>query len=160
MKKLQIISITFILSFLLSSAALASDKGNRTDHSGHVGEKIHESSVQGYQIAYHLLDLPGREEDHLMAYIIDLNGQPVSKAKIGYLVVGPKGAKQKVMAMGMKDAFGGDVNFTAKGKVIFGVSEIRKNSASGLHIRLPAHLFCSKSGGHLVVNHRRHDTHC
>jgi hypothetical protein len=118
MKKLQIISIIFISVFFLSLAVSASDKGNRIDRSGRVGEKIHESSVQGYRIVYHLLDLPGRAEYHLMAYIIDLNGQPVSKAKIGYLIVGPKGAKQKVMAMGMKDAFGGDVNFTAKGKYI------------------------------------------
>jgi len=118
MKKLQIISISTFIVFLVSWAAFASDKKNQIDHSGHVGEKIHESRVQGYRIAYHLLDLPGREAHHLMAYIIDLNGQPVTKAKIGYLVVGPKGAKQKVMAMGMKDAFGGDVNFTARGKYI------------------------------------------
>ena len=118
MKKLQQILMIFISVCFLSLTASASDKGNQTDHSGHVGEKIHESSVQGYRIVYHLLDLPGRAEDHLMAYIIDLNGQPVTKAKIGYLVVGPKGAKQKVMAMGMKNSFGGDVNFAAKGKYI------------------------------------------
>ena len=37
------------------------------------------------------------------------------QGKVGYLVVGPDGRKQKVMAMAMKEAFGADVDFTAKG---------------------------------------------
>ena len=50
-----------------------------------------------------------------MVYIVDPAGKAVSSAKVGYLVIDPNGAKQKVMAMAMKDAFGGDVNFTVKG---------------------------------------------
>jgi len=86
------------------------------DHSGHIGERIHESTVEGYRLAYHLLALPGRSEKHLMVYITDANGKPVADATVGYLVDGPDGTQQRVMAMGMKDAFGADVNFTAKGK--------------------------------------------
>ena len=111
---------------LSASTGLTSESAKSMDHSGHIGEKVHESVVQGYQMAYHLLDLPGRTEKHLMTYITGPSGNPVRNAKVGYLVVGPDGVKQRVMAMAMKDAFGGDVNLTAKGnytiksKAVFG----------------------------------------
>ena len=116
--------------FLWATTGFASDSAKAMDHSGHIGEKIHESVVQGYQVAYHLLDLPGRTEKHLMTFIKDPSGNPVGTAKVGYLVIGPDGAKQKVMAMAMKDAFGGDVNLTAKGsytiksKAVFGKEQL------------------------------------
>jgi hypothetical protein len=118
MKNYHIVLILVILLVIPSLIVFATEKNAQMDHSGHVGDKIHESTVLGYRIAYHLLDLPGREEQHLMVYINDLNGQPVTRAKIGYLIVGPKGVKQKVMAMAMKDSFGGDVNLQAKGSYI------------------------------------------
>jgi len=86
------------------------------DHAGHIGEKIHESTVEGYRLAYHLLDLPGRIPKHLIIYITDAEGRPVNEAKVGYLVVGPDGKEQTVMAMAMQDSFGGDVDFSLKGK--------------------------------------------
>jgi hypothetical protein len=85
------------------------------DHTNHVGIKIHESRIQGYHLAYHVLDLPNRKEDHLMIYIVNEKREAVDKGKVGYLVVGPDGKKQKAMAMAMKAAFGADVDFTAKG---------------------------------------------
>ena len=94
------------------------------DHTDHVGDKIHETSLQGYRLAYHLLELPGRDVHHLMTYIVDTNGQAITTAKLGYLVVGPNGGKQKVMAMGMKDAFGGDVNLNAKGNYIINMKAL------------------------------------
>ena len=116
MRKSVIISFILMLFTLsMSPTVMASDKGKPMNHTGHVGEKIHESSVKGYHLAYHLLSLPGRDAQHLMTYIIDTKGQAVTKAKVGYLVVGPDGAKQQVMAMAMKDSFGGDVNFTTRG---------------------------------------------
>jgi hypothetical protein len=105
---------------------IGSEDTTSIDHSKHIGKKIHQSTIGDYLLAYHLLDLPGREVHHLMTYIIDAQGQAVNKAKVGYLVVGPDGSKQKVMAMAMKNAFGGDVNFTIKGlytiktKALFG----------------------------------------
>lgn len=107
-------------------SGVASETADPMDHSGHLGEKIHESRVQGYHLTYHLLALPGRSEKHLMTYIRKPNGQPVADAKVGYLVIGPAGDRQKVMAMAMQDAFGGDVNLTVKGtytirsKAVFG----------------------------------------
>ena len=100
---------------ILNLVAISTSSGDTMDHADHVGDKIHESSLEGYRLAYHLLDLPGRDVHHLMTYIVDANGQAITTAKLGYLVVGPNGDQQKVMAMVMKEAFGGDVNFTARG---------------------------------------------
>ena len=108
--------MTLVLLINLSSIAIASDQSKAIDHSGHIGEKIHESIVEGYTLAYHLLDLPDTDAHHLMAYITDAQGNEISKAKVGYLIQGPDGVTQKIMAMVMKNAFGGNVNFTVKGK--------------------------------------------
>jgi hypothetical protein len=107
------IVLTFFAFYMIS--AIAAEKGNNIDHSEHVGQNIHTSTVDGYRLAYHLVDLPGRQEHHLMVYVMSPDGEPVEEAKIGYLVEGPDGSKQKVMAMGMKTAFGADVNLTLKG---------------------------------------------
>lgn len=50
-----------------------------------------------------------------MVYIMDPEGKEIEEAKVGFLVTGPDGSKQKLMAMGMKNAFGVDVNFKVKG---------------------------------------------
>jgi len=95
------------------------------DHATHTGKKIHESHVQGFRLAYHLLELPGNNLHHLMVYIIDAQGNAVIKGKVGYLIEDPDGSKQKVMAESMKTAFGGNVNFKISGmytistKVVF-----------------------------------------
>ena len=117
MRKRQSLTITVIsgiIALVLSPYVWAAGSSTQ-DHSKHIGEKIHESSVENYNLAYHLLDLPGRKEHHLMVYIVDPAGAPVTKAKVGYLVTGPDGRKQKVMAMAMSESFGGDVDMIAKG---------------------------------------------
>ena len=113
MKKIALAFIVFI--YLLTVPFLAGSAQEKVDHSKHVGVRIHESSVHGYSLAYHLLDLPNRKEHHLMIYIMNEKREAVGKGKVGYLVVGPEGRKQKVMAMVMNEAFGADVDFTAKG---------------------------------------------
>jgi len=110
---LFIVLIFFLL--ILSLPVVASDQQKAIDHTGHIGEKIHESVVQGYRLAYHLLDLPGREEKHLITYIRDEQGHAVTDAKVGYQVVAPDSTKNNVMAMLMNEAYGADVNLTAKG---------------------------------------------
>ena len=52
---------------------------------------------------------------HLMVYVMDSQSRPVLDAKLGYLVEGPDGAKQKLMAMGMQGAYGANVDFLKKG---------------------------------------------
>ena len=113
MKKIALTFIVFI--YFLTNPFLTGSAQEKVDHSKHLGVRIHESSIQGYHLAYHLLDLPNRKEHHLMIYIVNEKREAVDKGKIGYLVVGPDGRKQKVMAMAMKEAFGADVNFTKKG---------------------------------------------
>ena len=52
---------------------------------------------------------------HLMVYVMDPDGRAVEGGKLGYLVEGPDGAKQKLMTMGMQGAFGANANFKNKG---------------------------------------------
>lgn len=108
---ITLIVFAVVLPTIDQQQSMASD----VDHSAHVGEKIHTSTVDGYHLAYHLLDLPNKDAHHLMTYVVDPHGKPVTDAKVGYLVVGPDGKKQKVMAMAMKTSFGGDIDFTVKG---------------------------------------------
>lgn len=101
---------------------------DQMDHSGHRGPNIHNSSVDGYGLAYHLIDMREKMKDmdmenmpamkathHMMVYVTAPDGAVLGQAKVGYLVVGPDGNKQKLMAMGMKDGFGADVDFKAPG---------------------------------------------
>ena len=130
MKKYMIFYTVMILSVAtLVFPAFSQDSGSGSDHSGHVGDLIHESTIDGYRFAYHLIDMRKRPEEmkdmqgskeadkthHLMVYVMDPDGQAVQQAKLGYLVEGPNGAKQKLMAMGMQGAYGANVDFRNKG---------------------------------------------
>ena len=114
-KSMFLFIITITGAFVFNISALADDQGMKMDHSQHMGEKIHESKVEGYQFAYHLLNMEDRATHHLMVYIMAPDGGKVENAKVGYLVSGPDGTKQKMMAMGMKDAYGADLEFKQKG---------------------------------------------
>lgn len=111
------------------------------DHSGHMGDLIREADVDGYQMAYHLIDMRQKIKGmknmpamkathHLMVYIKDPQGQMVSQAQAGYLVENPDGAEQKAMTMPMKDGFGADINlsepgaYTIKTKVMAGETKL------------------------------------
>ena len=130
MKKTTIFfAVLIFFGVALAHLAFSQDSKSPTDHSGHLGVKIHESTIEGYGFAYHLIDIrKGTEEmkdmkgsneadmtHHLMVYVLDPDGRPVEGAKLGYLVEGPDGAKQKLMAMGMQGAFGANANFKTKG---------------------------------------------
>ena len=91
------------------------------DHSGHRGPNIHNSSVDGHSLAYHLIDLREKmkdmdnmPEDAGHASHDGLRGQPGRhtrrRCEGSYLVIGPDGETQRHMAMGMKDGFGADIN--------------------------------------------------
>ncbi len=116
-RKMIIITIV-VFAVVVPSIALHQAIASDVDHSSHVGDKIHTSLINGYNLAYHLLDLPNKDAHHLMTYVVNPQGKPVTDAKVGYLVIGPEGDKQKVMAMGMNESFGGDVDFTMKGTYI------------------------------------------
>jgi len=130
MKKTTIFfAVLIFCGVAVALPAYSQDSGSATDHSKHVGVMIHESTIEGYRFAYHLIDnrkpseemkdMKGSKEadttHHLMVYVMDPDGRPVEGAKLGYLVEGPDGAKQKLMAMGMQGAFGANANFKTKG---------------------------------------------
>ena len=130
MKKFIIFfAVTIFFGVALAHPAFSQDSKSATDHSGHVGVIIHESVIEGYRFAYHLIDIKERPETmkdmkgskeadtthHLMVYVMDPEGRPVEGAKLGYLVEGPDGAKQKLMTMDMQGAFGANANFKIKG---------------------------------------------
>ena len=106
------------LLFMTYMPVYAQDNSAKIDHSKHVGKKIHESMVQGYHLAYHLLDLKKGSTRHLMVYIMDPEDKKVEDTKVGFLVEGPDGSKQKLMAEGMKGAFGVNARFETKGMYI------------------------------------------
>lgn len=99
------------------------------DHEGHMGQEIHESTVEGYGFAYHLMDnraamekmkdmkghdMSQMKSHHLMLYVVGPDGAKIEDAKVGYKVEGPAG-EQKTMAMAMKGGYGADVELGAKG---------------------------------------------
>ena len=117
------------------------DKGGHDmamDHGGMMGDMIHHSSLDGYTVMYHLIDMTAHMKEmpemkaghHLMMYIKDAHGNTVEGAKVGYLIIGPDGAKQQAMAMGMSGGFGGDVDlmkhgmYVIKAKTVMGDKKI------------------------------------
>ena len=102
------------------------DQMDQMDHSAHRGANIHNSMVDGHHLAYHLIDLREKMKDmadmpemkathHMMVYVVSPDGAPLVEAKVGYLVIGPDGNSQRLMAMGMQDGFGADVDFGGAG---------------------------------------------
>jgi hypothetical protein len=96
------------------------------DHPDSPGVLIHTSTVDGYGLEYSLYHFPERKTQHLMVATAGPDGKAVEKGKVGFLVTGPDGSKQKAMAMGMKGAYGADMDFSQKGlytiktKAVFG----------------------------------------
>ena len=143
MQRIQSISLTacavlLILNLTSFAAHHGDQKGSHKmgdhkmsgmDHSAHRGDNIHNATVDGYQLAYHLIDM--REQmakmknktamkgmtatHHMMVYVMGPDGQKVDQAQVGYLVTGPDNQKQKLMCMSMKGGFGADVNFQERG---------------------------------------------
>ncbi len=99
------------------------------DHSSHKGDNIRNATVDGYSLAYHLIDMREKMKEmkaaghqhkmdmthHLMIYVKSPEGNAIHSAKVGYLVVGPNEEKQKLMCMAMAGGFGADINFSAPG---------------------------------------------
>ena len=97
-------------------------------HQGHSGKHIHTSSKGGYTFQYQLIDMeaniknmqemPGMEQmtatHHLMANIKDASIP--EKSKVGFLITGPDGKKETVMAMKMGSGFGADITMMKKGE--------------------------------------------
>lgn len=136
LKQITLTAVVLLTAALSSWAGMPAHEGHggisntREDsvsHAGHQGKLIHEATVKGYHLSYHLIDMTARMKDmkmamppqmgthHLMIYIQDKDGRPVAAEKVGYLVEGPDGKKQKAMAMGMGNGFGADISLRGSG---------------------------------------------
>jgi hypothetical protein len=98
--------------------------GHQMKHSGHMGEMIRMTTVDGHELMYHLIDMQANMQvmkhmkatHHLMVFIKSPHGHGVENAKVGYLVSGPGGSVQKVMTMVMSGGYGADVDLKEKGR--------------------------------------------
>ena len=121
---LKLVFFLFMASvFSVLSFAVA---GEHPEHPESKGIQIHTSTVDGYGFDYTLYDFPERKTQHLMVSFKGPEGADLEQGKVGFLVTGPDGSKQKGMAMGMKNAYGADMDFSQKGiydiktKAVFG----------------------------------------
>lgn len=131
----KIIPCIFLIAFFcLSAPAFAADDMQSHDMNAgtpatHTGKLIRETDVTGYHLSYHLIELQAQSNDmkgmqhdmkqisahHLMLYIQDAEGKSIGSAQVGFLIVGPDGSEQKIMAMEMGDGYGANVNLSKPG---------------------------------------------
>ena len=118
MKKLMLFMITPMMLICLVIAPAAAQHGSD-------GETIHQAAVDNHELTYELIDMRealkehGSDSEathHLMIFIRDQNGDAVTGAKTGFLIQGPDGKQQRVMAMGMADGYGADVSLDPPGE--------------------------------------------
>ncbi|MBS3778766.1 MAG: hypothetical protein KGY41_00065 [Desulfovermiculus sp.] len=121
---------SMILALILLFALPLSTGAAQDDDPGRRGELIHTSTVDSHELAYHLIDMEGagaemeakdslggqKPTHHLMLYVTDPKGNPVNKARAGFLIKGPEGIEQKTMAMAMADGFGADISLHKPGE--------------------------------------------
>jgi len=128
--------------------SIANKDTSTMDHSDRMGENFHNATVDGYQLAYHMIDMKGKMTDmkskgqtsmmkkiiHLMIYVNDPDGKPVGSAKVGFLVTGPDGVEQKLMCMAMGvGGYGANVDFSTAGayaltsKIVVGDKTLKDN---------------------------------
>ncbi len=136
--RIGISAIILALMMLLPiTAGAQSEHDQMSQHDqNQPGKMIRETSVDGYELTYRLIDIREEMEEtadkpevsathHLMLFIKSPDGQPVTSAKVGFLIEGAQKADQKVMAMGMGQGFGADIHlggtggYTIKSKAVF-----------------------------------------
>jgi hypothetical protein len=129
---LTIVCVSFTAAGFAGSDMTGHEMAPSDSKSDKVGDLVHESMVEGYMLAYYLMDLReqttgdaashaahGKKEmdkpHHIMVYIMDKNHKPVHKGKVGFLITNKEGKKQKAMGMYMSDGFGTTVDMKKKG---------------------------------------------
>ena len=133
----------FIIVFLAGSAVALSNKPEHDmdDHEkasiARIGDLIHESVVDGYMLAYHILDLRDPKAEgmdkasmdrtfamtnenmdsphHIMLYIMDKNHNPILEGNVEFLIKDPEGKSQKIVGMYMDRGFGATADMENKG---------------------------------------------
>ncbi|MFO7913803.1 MAG: hypothetical protein R6V15_16740 [Desulfotignum sp.] len=136
--RIGLVSLAAALVFF-STTAYAMDDGHDMDSSDRIGELFHESMQNGYMLSYYLMDLRNQGDDkasdhsshghtshggkekemdkphHIMVYIMDKDHNPVTEAKVGFLIKNDAEETQKIMAMYMSKGFGITADMKAKG---------------------------------------------
>ena len=124
----------FISSIMLIPSAMAADSCCPSEKGTHIDQtrKIDQTSkVNGYQLEYEFIDISEKMKEmkemghsmgnmtathHLMLFIKDAQGEPVVADQAGFLIEGPDGKEQKVMAMGMSGGHGADIDLSTPGE--------------------------------------------
>ena len=124
-KTLKQLMALCLISLFLTGAAFAADKmaGHDMNASDKMGEMIHQSTVDGYMLSYHFMDLRDgtaamenmEKPHHLMLYIMDKNHKAVLKGKVGFMIHDADGTPQKAMGMFMTNGFGTTADMKKKG---------------------------------------------
>ena len=141
MKKISLTPVCIVmlaaaLAFFPTTAS-AMDDSHDMGSSDRIGELFHESMQNGYMLSYYLMDLREQGDDkaadhspgdhashgekqmdkphHIMVYIMDQDHEPVTEAKVGFLIKDKDGRTQKIMAMYMSKGFGITADMKAKG---------------------------------------------
>lgn len=130
---MALVAFVTLLTASSSVVAMNHSQGNNmpgsADPMARPGENILNATVDEHQFAYYLIDMQEamskmqgqsqmqgmKASHHLMVYVTKPDGQVLDQAKVGYLVVGPDGDKQKQMGMKMRDGFGADLHMEDKG---------------------------------------------
>lgn len=101
--------------------------GTATKQNGPTGPLVCSSKVENHQLSYHMIDIRKKMKalktmddanpvtHHLMVYVKTPQGESVGSARVGFLVKGPNGKKQMLMAMGMGGGYGADIDMSHPG---------------------------------------------
>ncbi len=131
------ITLGLFACLFITGIAFATERKHDTKTTDKVGDLIHESTVDGYTLAYYFMDLRNQtntknskgtdnsaqsskememdKPHHLMVYIQDENKKTVLKGKVGFIVKNKNGINQKAMAMFMSNGFGATADMKKKG---------------------------------------------
>jgi hypothetical protein len=128
-----LVAFVTLLTVAFPSLAMNHSQGSNmqsgTDPMARPGDHILNATVDGHQFSYYLIDMQPpmaqmkdqsqmadmKASHHLMVYVTQPDGKLLDQAKVGYLVVGPDGAKQTQMGMEMRGGFGADLHMGEKG---------------------------------------------
>ncbi len=110
MRKL-VLSLSVVILGLLSLTTLSQAAMK-------MGKTIHEEKVN-VTFQFDLIDLKGQvvgQTHHLMVYLKDSAGKPITKAKVKYKIIAPDEEGQVAKPMAMGDGFGADINLAQSGE--------------------------------------------
>lgn len=147
MKRTASLFTILFASLVFAAVTLAADgHAGHGSHSSDPDEKeVRQAMVDGHHLTYRLIDMHAKmaglksgkydlskvKSHHLMLLVHAPDGKLLSDARVGYLVTGPDGSSQQVMAMAMSGGYGGDIDlqqkgtYTVKAKAIAGEKTLR-----------------------------------